>query len=154
MDIGNVIDRINEYEIARVPVGSAAFFTAANQVAEFFSGLVEHVLPIPGGRGVADLAVAWLARLPQVEGFIGRYGSYYTSMAACNAAFNDLFDLKNRLDRLLGKVESYVPSVGGSQTTEATSGFFPANQSVGALPEPMDSDIYAEYMKQQKIEGI
>ena len=168
--VAEFLDRVNEFEIYRIPIGSAAYFKAAEQVANFVIGLIEHVLPVPPviSGGVA----AYLMRLPQVEAFLGRYGSYYTAMAAAGTGLDRQFGISTMMNNLLSKVSARLPqikvsatptgkAVSGVEETQQISGVENAgnvgelSSNVGELPSGLeDADIYEEYMKQAKIAGI
>ena len=162
MSIGSMLDKANSFEIMNVPVGAAIYYKAIEQVANFVTDMIDHVVPVP--PLVSGSLAAWGLRLPVVQDFLGKYGSYYASMAAAGTAIDGQFHISEAVGRLLGKVESHVPSLSASPAPALPSA--PAApvsgleglEYLGQLPDEstpgVDADIYQEYMSQNKVGGI
>jgi len=154
--IGEYLDKFNEFEIANIPVGAGVWYKSAEQVAKFVTDVISHVLPMVPPI-VSGGVAAWLLRHPKVQDFLGKYGSYYASMAAAGNAIDEQIGISTMVENLLSKVKGKLPSV---TTTAATtekkqvSGF----EDLGQLPSPeesgIDADIYEAFMKQGRIEGL
>lgn len=162
MSIGNMIDKFNEFELLDVPVGAAVYYKAAEQISDFVVELIDHFVPVP--PILSGFAASYLFRLHGVEDFLGKYGSYYASMAAAGSAIDSEFHISEAMQRLLGKAEADLEhkqtttSAVTSSTTAPTSGYELPNESVGSLmSEPttsVDADLYEEWMNQNKIQGM
>jgi len=154
--IGEYFDKFSEFEISNIPVGAGVFYKSAEQVAKFVTDVVSHVLPMVPPI-VSGGVAAWLLRHPKVQDFLGRYGSYYASMAAAGNAIDEQIGLSVMIENLLSKVKGRLPSLPAVTTTtekKQVSGF----EDLGQLPSPegseIDADIYEAFMKQGKIEGV
>ena len=155
--VGEYLDRFNEFEVANIPVGAGVWYKAVEQVSKFTTDLISHVLPMVPPIVTGGIA-AWLLRHPKVEDFLGRYGSYYASMAAAGNAIDAQVGISTMVENLLSKVKGKLPSLpaatGEAEEKKQVSGF----QDLGQLPAPegseIDADIYEAFMKQGKIEGI
>ena len=160
MSFGNMLDKFNEFELLDIPIGAAVYYKAVEQVSDFVVELIDHFLPVP--PIISGLAASYLFRLNPVQDFLGKYGSYYASMAAAGSAIDTEFHVSEAIQRLLGKVEGDLEhnntQAVTSSTTAPTSGFELPQQDMGALmQEPTtstDADLYEEWMNQNKIQGM
>lgn len=159
--IGNYLDKFNEFEVANVPVGAGVWYKAVEQVSKFATDVVSHVLPMVPPIVSGGLA-AWLLRHPKVEDFLGKYGSYYASMAAAGNAIDSQVGISSTVENLLSKVKGRMPSLPslpGATSSESEKKEVSGFEDIGQLPSPedeggIDADIYEAFMKQGKIEGI
>lgn len=162
--IGNTLDRINEFEFMRIPIGAGAYYKAVEQLANFTISLIEKFVPVP--PIASGLAAAWILRHPVVENFLGRYGSYYASMAAAGQALDSQFGISHLVSELLAKlgVEKQQavsglgvgssPAIGGAGNLGAVESSGDLGQLPGNTAPGIDADMYEEWMKQAKIEGL
>ncbi|RLB11534.1 MAG: hypothetical protein DRG27_01000 [Deltaproteobacteria bacterium] len=154
--IGEYLDKFNEFEIANIPVGAGVWYKSAEQVAKFVTDVISHVLPMVPPI-VSGGVAAWLLRHPKVQDFLGKYGSYYASMAAAGNAIDEQIGFSTMVENLLSKVKGKLPSLpastGGSSEKQVTG-----VENLGQLPSPeggeIDADIYEAFMKQGRIEGV
>jgi len=160
MAFGNMLDKFNEFELLDIPIGAAVYYKAVEQLSDFVIDIIDHFLPVP--PIVSGLAASYLFRLHGVEDFLGKYGSYYASMAAAGSAIDSEFHISEAMQRLLGKVEGDLehkstPQI-SSSTKAPTSGYELSSGGVESLmQEPTtgtDADLYEEWMNQNKIQGM
>lgn len=160
-NIGEMLDRFNEFEFANIPVGAGIWYKSVEQVAKFVTDVVNHIFPMVPPIITGGVA-AWLLRHPKVQEFLGKYGSYYASMAAAGNAIDEQIGLSSMINKLLSKVESKLPTLSTSKESQAVSGAETEGvegESVGQLPASgsesgIDADIYESFMRQGRIEGF
>ena len=158
MAFGNMLDKFNEFEVMDIPIGAAVYYKAVEQLSDFVIDLIDHFVPVP--PIVSGFAASYLFRLNPVQDFLGKYGSYYASMAAAGSAIDSEFHISEAMQRLLGKAESDLehknaPAV-TSSTKAPTSGYeLPSVNSITQEPTTgTDADLYEEWMNQNKIQGM
>lgn len=152
--VGDYLDKLNSFELAGVPIGAGVYYQAAEQLSTFVSGLISHFLPVPDI--VSSGAAAYLFRLKPVEDFLGKYGSFYASMAAVGSGVDKQFNLSGEINKLLNSAETAITG-GVSGVTGAISTQSPATTStptsgyVGEIPDIGDlAAMTSQYQDQFK----
>ncbi len=161
MSIGNYLDKINEFELLGIPFGAGAYFTVASSLSDAVIELLNHFLPVP--PIATGTAAAWLFKRKVVSDFLGDYGSLYASIASVETAINDQFHLKERLDEMLGHIDSEVtghvaeiqsnssevtvPST-ASSASKTVSGL--GEGSTDSAPE-ISNNLVNAYLNQKKV---
>lgn len=140
--MAQIVDKIMNVEVLKMPVGKAFLLTAAFGLANSLSSTLDRV--IGGGRIPAIIAplgiAAAIENIGPINRFLGGDVSDLIAVAALTSGINNQFDVSGMIINAIDKITSFIPGLSSQVITQ-----LPVTQATSLTTAPMSGYQMGNY---------